>query len=157
MTTPIRKSLVVSSHLHSFVQDGLQAMERSHRQFIEEDLRGSFIDSLDIDKGFLAGNEQENRWDYLLGHESRKLVGLEPHTANSKEISTVIKKREAARKHLRNHLKPGVVVSEWYWVASGKVDFTPMDKAVALLNQNGIRFVGKRVLRKSISGIETKQ
>ncbi|MGH9441443.1 MAG: hypothetical protein ACRD16_04150, partial [Thermoanaerobaculia bacterium] len=65
-----------------------------------------------------------------------------------KELSTVIKKREASLRHLRDHLKPGVFVSDWFWVASGQVDFIPMEKAVARLNQNGISFVGRRFLRK---------
>lgn len=149
MTTPIRTALLVSSDLQPLVQDGLKALERTHRPLIEEAIRGAFADSLDIDKAFEEGHEQEHRWDYLLGHEeSRKIVGLEPHTASNKEVSTVIKKRERSLSHLRHHLKSGVFVAEWFWVASGRVDFTPMDKAVTRLNENGIRFVGKQFLRR---------
>ncbi len=42
-------------------------------------------------------------------------------------------------------------VADWIWVASGKVDFIPMEKAVARLNENGIRFVGKTLLGKSFA------
>lgn len=149
MTTPIRKALVATSSLQPLVRPGLQAVARAHRTLIDEDVRASFADSLDVDKAFEKGHEQENRWDYLLGHgESRNIVGLEPHTANNKEVSTVIRKREASLRHLRDHLRPGVFVAEWFWVASGKVDFTPMDKAINRLNENGISFVGKTFLRK---------
>lgn len=149
MTTPIRAALISSSSLKDLVRDGIQALEKSHRTLIEEDVRIAFTDSLDIDKAFRKGHEKENRWDYLLGHdESRKIVGLEPHTANNSALSTVIKKREASRQHLRKHLKAGVFVAEWFWVASGKVDFVPLEKAITRLNANGIRFVGKAFLRK---------
>jgi len=147
--TPIRSGLVASSRLQVLVKDGVQALKRGDRTFIEEPMRGAFSDSLDIDKAFEEGHEQENRWDYLLGHrESGKIVGLEPHTASNKHLATVIKKRAASLRHLREHLKSGVFVAEWFWVASGKVDFTPMEKAVTRLNENGIRFVGKTFLRK---------
>ena len=149
MTTPIRTALVKSSRLQDLVKDGLQALRSVDRALIDEDVREAFVDSLDIDKAFEEGHEQENRWDYLLGHEkSGKIVALEPHTANNHEISTVIKKRAKSIEHLRDHWNPGVYVSEWFWVASGKVDFTSLDKAVARLSQNGIGFVGKKFLRK---------
>lgn len=152
MTTPIRASLVASSRLRPLVQDGIQAVKRGRdRALIEEDIRPSFGDSLDIDDAFRKGHESENRWDFLLGHTpSGKIIALEPHSAANKTISTVIRKRESALLRLRDHLRSGVFVREWFWVASGKVDFTPMDKAVARLADNGIRFVGKRLLRKML-------
>jgi hypothetical protein len=149
MPTPIRRSLLATSRLQPLVADGIQGLKREHHALIEEEIRAAFGDSLDIDEAFRPGHEQENRWDYLLGHhESGKLVALEPHSAGNKEISVVIEKREAARRHLRDHLRPGVIVSEWFWVASGNVDFRPLDKAITRLNQHGIRFVGKKFLRK---------
>ncbi len=77
-------------------------------------------------------------------------MGLEPHTANNTAISVVIRKREASLRHLRGHLKSGVFVAEWFWVASGKVDFTPMDKALLQLTASGIDFVGKALLSKKL-------
>ncbi len=149
MKTPIRAGLIEKSSLRQLVEGGLQAIAGDHRALIEMDTREAFADSLDIDAAFRKGNEQENRWDYLLGHgPSRKIVGLEPHSANNKEVSTVIKKREAAVRHLRPHLKAGVFVAEWFWVASGNVDFVPLEKATTRLDQNGIRFVGRKLLRK---------
>ena len=129
----------------------MRAVERAHLKLIAEDIRPSFDDSIDIDKAFAKGHEQENRWDYLLGHTcSERIVALEPHSAHNKEISTVIKKREASLRHLRDHLKPGRFVAEWFWVASGRVDFMPMDKAVIRLQENGIKFVGKALLAKEL-------
>jgi hypothetical protein len=133
------------------VQDGLQALEKTHRRHIEEDIRGEFGDSLDIDKGLQKGHEQENRWDYLLGLRGpRKIIALEPHTAATMELSTVIRKRAAAKKQLEEHFRPGVGVSDWFLVASGKVDYISTEKATLQLMQNGIRFVGRTLRRKAL-------
>jgi hypothetical protein len=65
-------------------------------------------------------------------------------------VTTVIAKRKAALEQLRPHLKPGVFVTDWFLVASGRVDFIPMEKATARLAQNGIRFVGTKLLRGAL-------
>lgn len=151
MKTPIRRALVPGSRLHDLVKDGVQALEQSYRMFLSEGIRASFDDSLDLDKALQSGHEQENRWDYLLGHQpSGQVLGLEPHTANNHEIAVVIKKRKAAIDQLRDHLKPGTHVARWFWVASGKTDFLPFEKASLRLADNGIAFVGKTLLDKHL-------
>jgi hypothetical protein len=130
-STPLRDSLNAASALRERVRDGLGALKSADRSYVHASLRTAFADSLDTDEAFRVGHDTENRWDYLLGHErSRRIVGLEPHTASDKEVSTVIKKRARTLEHLRGHLKPGRRVAAWYWVASGTVNFTIMDKAV---------------------------
>jgi hypothetical protein len=152
-STPIRDSLTATSALHGRVRDGLSAVRTAHRSYVHESLRSAFADSLDTDDAFRAGHDTENRWDYLLGHEStRRIVGLEPHTASDKEVSAVIKKRARTLEHLGGHLKPGRRVEAWYWVASGAVDFTMMDKAIIRLANNGITFVGRQLLAKILDG-----
>lgn len=147
--TPIRSSLKQGSSLNDKVCEGVQALESAHRGYLATEVRADFGDSLDSDKAFLKDHEQENRWDYLLGHtESDAIVGLEPHSAKQDEISTVIKKKEAARVQLRDHLKQGKGVARWLWVASGKVHFANTEKARRRLDQHGIQFVGKKVLPK---------
>jgi hypothetical protein len=87
----------------------------------------------------------------LPGHgTSASVVALEPHSASSSEVSTVIAKRARAREQLRAHLKENVVVSRWYWVASGRVDFVPFDKQMRRLEQAGITFVGKQLQAKHL-------
>jgi len=150
--TPIRIGLVPSSRLLALVVDGIQAMEGEHiNSHLDPKIRTEFSDSLDIDAAFLNGHEQEHRWDYLLGHKSSgEIVALEPHSAKTGEITTIIAKREAALLHLHDHLKEGVHVIEWFWVASGGVDFADTEKAKLRLNQNGITFVGRKVLEKHL-------
>jgi hypothetical protein len=149
--TPVRNALVAESTLRTRVADGLAAMESAHRSYIEESLRAEFTDSLDLDEAMRAGHEQENLWDYLLGHApSTAVVGLEPHTAKGDAISAVIAKRKAAKDQLRPHLRPNSRIGAWLWVASGGVQFADTEKARRRLDQSGIQFVGKKVLRKHL-------
>lgn len=152
MSTPVRQALKPKSALQQFVKDGLEALAKEHRHYIETALRAEFGDSLDIDKAFLSGHEEENRWDYLLGYmPSGKVIALEPHSAKQSEISAIIAKRKAAREQLQIHLQSHARIAAWLWVASGNVHFADTEKVRRQLDQNGIRFVGKRVLRKHLS------
>jgi hypothetical protein len=133
------------------VEDGIGAVIAAHRHHFDELIRAAFADSLDIDKAFRQGREQENRWDYLLGHRpTGRIVGVEPHSAENSEIATVINKLEAARSQLQEHLRNGAFVSKWLWVASGRVQFAPMEKATLRLAQNGIEFVGRKITSKHL-------
>lgn len=149
--TPIRNALKASSALIPLVKDGLGAVEAGHRQYFQTEIREAFVDSLEADEALKKNNEQENRWDYLLGHEATgQVIGVEPHSAKESEISRVIRKRRAALLQLRPHLREGAQISKWLWVSSGKVQFVNTEKARRLLDQNGIEFVGKVVLAKHL-------
>lgn len=140
--TPIRNGLRDGSSLKGLVKDGLGSVDKGHRTYIAEEIRSAFADSLEIDENLKEGRDQENRWDYLLGFAAGAcVIGLEPHSASSGEITTVIRKRKAALEQLRPHLKDGAKVTEWFWVASGKNRFLDTEKTRRLLDQNGIRFV----------------
>lgn len=154
MTTPVRSMLLQGSGLQSWVCDGLPALQRAHGDCLEAGLRSSFADSLALDEAVKKGHEEENRWDYLLGHrDSGHVIGLEPHSAKNQEVSTVIAKRKRAIEQLRDHVRDGKRVAAWYWVASGDVEFSPFEKKKLLLDQNGITFVGKKLLRKHLPAV----
>ena len=107
--TPVRVALVVNSSLRPLVVDGLGAIKAAHRDHFEVAIRPTFADSLDLDEALKQGHEQENRWDYLLGHSpSGDVVAVEPHSAKQDQITTVIKKRSAAREQLKGHMRDGV-------------------------------------------------
>jgi hypothetical protein len=65
----------------------------------------------------------------------------------------VIEKRTASLRHLRGELAPGHRVAAWYWVASGRVDFVPHEKAMHRLSENGIAFVGGRLGARHLAGL----
>ena len=149
--TPIRSSLKGDSALHEKVEDGIGAVESAHRSYLAVDIRGSFADSLDLDKAMQEDHEQENRWDYLLGHtQSATVIGLEPHSAKQDEVTTLIRKKEAAKRQLAGHLKRGARITAWLWVASGKVYFPDTVKERRRLDQKGIMFVGRQVQKKDL-------
>lgn len=98
-----------------------------------------------------VGRGRENRWDYLLGYApTSEVVAVEPHSAKEDHISTVIKKRGAAREQLKMHLRDGARIARWLWGASGDVHFTDTERARRWLDQNGIEFVGKKVMAKQL-------
>jgi len=149
--TPLRVALKKESPLLPLVVDGMGAVLNSHRDYFDSSIRSSFADSLELDEAVREGHEQENRWDYLLGHvPSGGVVAVEPHSAKHDEITTVIKKREAALGHLKEHLNNGVKITKWLWVASGKVQFANTEKAKLRLDQKGIQFVGTKVTAKHL-------
>lgn len=153
--TPVRGALKEDSNLQPLVQDGLGALEKSHHNYFDASIRADFADSLDIDKALRKGREHENRWDYLLGHASSgQVIAVEPHTAKQDEITTLIRKREAAREQLRDHLRDGAKIAKWLWVATGKVHFADTEKEKLRLDQKGIEFVGKVVMPKHLPASE---
>ncbi len=149
--TPVRAALKNGSTLLASVVDGLGAVKTTHRGYFDEAIRSTFGDSLDLDAAMVVGHESESRWDYLLGHtQSAEVVAVEPHSAKHDEITTVIRKRTAARYQLRAHLRDGAQITKWLWVASGKVHFADTERVRRLLDQNGIEFVGTRVKAKHL-------
>lgn len=149
--TPVRRALWADSALQDLVEDGIGAVAVAHREYLEESIRSQFADSLDLDKALEKERAQENRWDYLLGHSaSGHVVAVEPHSAKDGEIEVVIRKRSAACKQLRDHLRDGARIAAWLWVASGNVHFAATEKARRRLDQHGIEFVGKCVSQKHL-------
>src|ERR1700722_6676258 len=112
--TTIRAALKPESSLRPRVKDGLGAIIKAHRNYFDQATKSSFEDSLDIDEGLKKGQEQENRWDYLLGPvPSKQIIGVEPHSAATGEITPVIEKLEAARRQMRDHFRDGKLVAKW--------------------------------------------
>lgn len=89
--TPIRSVLMSTSTLRDKVKDGLGAVETTHRGYLDKKICTDFADSLALDEALKEGeHSQANRWDYLLGHTpSAKIIGLEPHSAKTDQVSTV--------------------------------------------------------------------
>lgn len=155
--TPLRHALHERSPLHASISDGMEAVSRAHRIYFDEPIRSTFADSLELDEALRVGHDQENRWDYLMGHSpSSEVIAVEPHSAKQDEVTTVIRKRRAALAQLADHLREGARITKWLWVASGKVQFAKTEKAKLMLDQNGIEFVGSKVMAKHLPVAATK-
>ncbi len=156
LKTPVRCALRENSALQSSVVDGLGAVKAKDTNCFDVNIRADFADSLDADEAMRPGRDRENRWDYLLGHApSGEVVAVEPHTAKEDEIKVVISKRAAAREQLKEHLRDGARISKWLWVTEKKVRFANTEKGKLRLDQNGIEFVGTKVMAKHLPVAET--
>ncbi len=149
---PLRAVLLAESALQADVKEGLGAVKAAHRGYFAEELRARFGDSLDLDEAMRSSHAESNRWDYLLGHSpDGAIIAVEPHSARTDQVSVVIAKRRAALQHLRGHLRDGMTVAKWIWVASGRVDFLAFDRAKRRLDEAGIAFAGGQVKVKDLS------
>jgi len=150
----LRTALREESPLRQYVAVGLGALAPGDVKLIHEGERPKIGDSLDLDAASRQELPQEHRWDYLVSSPATaEIVGVEPHTARDEEIRVVIAKKAQARSYLRSHLREGLHVARWVWVTRGKVNFTRMERARRLLDQNGIEFAG-RILRRVGRGSE---
>ena len=83
---------------------GLQALLGEHRQKIDLSDHTLCEGSVDIDKSTADQGLylRENRWDYVLGYEKQAYF-VEVHSANTGEVSTVLKKLQWLKDWLLEH------------------------------------------------------
>lgn len=144
----LKTALHDNSTLQKHLKIGAGALSAGHLKLIAEAERSKIGDSLDLDAATRNEFPEANRWDYMISlPEQEQVVGVEPHSARDSEISVVIAKKKHAVQYLQSHLRPGYRVTHWFWVSSGTVGFSRMERARRLLDQNGISFEG-HVLRK---------
>ncbi len=142
----LETALIAGSTLRSHIKRGLRALINNDLRLIVPAIRTYVGDSLNLDDTIRAEFPQDNRWDYLLSvPRINQIIGLEPHSAKDSEVSVIIAKRKHAIEYLRNHLHPQYIVSKWFWVSHGRVNFSKMESAIRLLNKNGIEFKGRRL------------
>lgn len=142
----LRNALRAGSALLPFVSNGVGAIAGAHRNLIAAPERARVGDSMDLDSALEAAFPNQNRWDYVLSvPDAGLLVGVEPHTSADHEISVVIKKKQRALEHLREHLQPKYGVTRWYWATSGRCMFSSMERARRRLDAAGIQYVGRQI------------
>jgi hypothetical protein len=134
------------------VKEGLQALPKKHHRLVGESARSRIVESLDIDEALRTAHPSAPRWDYLIGDGvESQVLAVEPHSAETSEVPTVIAKRRAAIVQLRPHLRSGARVVKWLWIASGRVDFVPHDRVLLRLAQEGIEFVGRQLEERHLA------
>lgn len=144
--TTLGNALIRQSHLRQSVKAGVQALLPRDIALILQTERVKVGDSLDLDTASRAEFPQSNRWDYLLSVPGiRQIIALEPHTARDSEVAVIIAKRSFAISYLQAHLQPRYRITAWYWVSSGPVNFSSMERLKRRLDQNGITFVGRQL------------
>lgn len=142
----LKLSLKTTSSLRDEIRLGLDALTREHRSLIAESERTRVEDSLDFDNAVRAEHGQENRWDYIVSVPGGLgLVGIEPHSASTAEVSVVIAKKTFTANYLRAHLVPGHSISTWLWVSKGRANFARLEAVRRRLSKNGIEYRGKLI------------
>lgn len=148
--TPLKASLHEQSKLVRLIEKGLAALLEIDRTRIAGDLRSRFQDSLNLDDALRADYQNANRWDYLLSYNGAFVLAIEVHTANTSEVSVLIKKKRAAEIQLQGHLRPTGQIKTWIWISSGAVTIPQLDRARARLAQEGITLVGRELTAKHV-------
>jgi hypothetical protein len=97
--------------------------------------------SVNLDALFYERYPTRSRWDYLLvvRNGQPRLVAVEVHEATAGAVKEMVAKRTWALETLRavcGAEAPGV--TEWHWVASGRVYLRPTDPQFHVLQRSGI-------------------
>ncbi|MFN4313280.1 MAG: hypothetical protein ACK4E0_03230 [Chitinophagaceae bacterium] len=129
---------------------GLQALKKVDRAKIELRESGNCEGSLDIDTTVVQQYPQSNRWDYCLSYKG-EVFFVEVHSANTGEVSTVIRKLQWLIDWL-NQQAPAINSLKatsrhpFYWVQSNGFHILPNSSQYRQVIQHKIRPVAKLVL-----------
>lgn len=106
--------------------------------------------SVDIDGCTTTNYPQSNRWDYCFSYKS-EVFFVEVHTANTAEVSTVLRKLQWLRDWL-NHEAPELAKlraqsrNPYYWIQSSKFNIPKTSKQYRQVVQEGIKPISTLVL-----------
>lgn len=124
--------------ISSYCQNGLKALEKDHPKKIkvkQESINGSvFIDEC------LKKTDNGNRWDYAIGYNNEAYF-VEVHSANTSEISVVLKKLAWLKNWLLTSAPElnGIKARDAYhWIQSGKYDILEHAPQFKRAQQSGL-------------------
>ncbi|MBL7796646.1 MAG: hypothetical protein JNJ90_09100 [Saprospiraceae bacterium] len=121
-------------------QVGLQALG-NYSQKVNLSSNGKCEGSLDIDSCTRVLYPQENRWDYAIGYDS-KVYFAEVHSAQTNEVSTMLRKLEWLKNWLNNHapeIKKIRAGHPYFWIMSGKYDILPGSRQARKIAKAGMK------------------
>jgi len=149
--SPLQRALKPASPLVVQVCEGLGAVHRRDHRRLDPGIREKVADSLDLDEALKTDHPADPRWDYLLGLRAKgQIVAVEPHQAKDSELEVVIRKKDMARKYLKQHWHNAEPVARWIWVASGNVQLNLRGTTGRRLDQAGILFAGSVISVKHL-------
>lgn len=127
-----------TANVASGYKRGLQALEKDHSQKIKADTK-KIEGSLFIDE-CLKKIDNGNRWDYAIGYKG-EVYFVEVHSANTSEVSTVLKKLAWLKVWLNNG---GTAINSikakdcYHWIQSGKFNILKQSRQYRLAEQEGL-------------------
>ena len=116
-----RTAVKNTSHVSNAYCVGLQAFKKSDRQKINLGNTSLCEGSVDIDTTVTRLYPQANRWDYCLSYKGEAFF-VEVHSANTGEVSTVLRKLQWLKDWLHAHA-PSINAlkakpNAYYWIQS---------------------------------------
>ncbi len=123
--TEFRKEIDKIPEIRGCFMAGLQALERDHSKKVRDYKNDKLEGSLDLDQCVKSIYPNSNRWDYIIGYNSKALF-VEVHSAQTGEVTTMIKKLNWLKDWL-NTKAPGLKKikdkqTPFIWLSSSKVD-----------------------------------
>jgi len=129
-------------------QNGYQALGKYSKK-VEPTDKSKCEGSIDIDDCTVIKYPNANRWDYAVGYDG-KVVFIEVHSANTSQVSVVLKKLQWLKDWLETHA-PEIKILKMHepafiWVRSGKNYILPNDNRMRNAAAKGIYIDNKAKL-----------
>ena len=140
-TNAFENAVQATSDISTAYRKGLQALRRADLAKIKPGDSRKIDGSVDIDDAVKALYPDANRWDYVLGYNS-KVCFVEVHPAYTSEIDTVIKKFQWLTSWLKDKASKlddlPKMTPAFVWVQSGKCAILPTSNQAKKLASIGV-------------------
>jgi hypothetical protein len=133
------------------LRSGKQALSRAHRRQVVCEDEARLTGSIDLDAALAQDPEHANanRWDYGLGYKDpggrESAVWVEVHSAETSEVSTVIRKLRWLKDYLPTNCPALWALTRatreelrFVWVASGRYAILPNSPQIRALRAAGL-------------------
>ncbi len=145
-TNKFKEAVESTEHVKNCYQDGLRALG-AHRNKVELSDTSCCEGSVGIDACVLTKFPINNRWDYTFSYKE-EVFFVEVHSANTGEVSAVLKKLQWLKDWLNQHApeinklkaksKPA-----FYWLQSNGYHISKNSRQERLIVQEGLRPISK--------------
>lgn len=147
-TNKFKAAVLLTPDVQNCFQAGLKAFGSYSAKI---NLKSICEGSVEIDECVKHKYPNDNRWDYTFGYNG-ECYFVEVHSANTSEVSEVLKKLQWLKWWLVNNApelnKIKAKINPFIWVASGKYDILPGSRQHKLILQSGLNPISRLDLSK---------
>jgi hypothetical protein len=137
-----KEAVIATPDISSHYKIGLLALVGDHSKKVIVGNTSLIDGSVDIDNATSTLYPNDNRWDYVIGYDG-KVYFIEVHTANTREVSTMINKltwlkdwlvhKAPAINNLRNPKE-----QTFFWIQSSNCQIPKTSRQYRIAATNGI-------------------
>ena len=131
-------------------KEGLQALTKAFKAKIILTNPSDCDGSVELDECVLKKYPQNNRWDYIIGYNG-KAYFIEFHSANTGEVSVMLKKLQWLKDWLHNHApeinKIKATEGSFIWIQSNGNHILKGSAEERRIAQNGLKPVSRLELK----------